>query len=112
MIRCPNTLKAGPYLYRLGLEAADDELPYASIHLISKEIVFSPNSSPVQALVSLIHEYLHAHEEISSLYNSSSRLTHDQIRWASNVVVDLLQQLGLDCELDITQLSKRAIPDA
>ncbi len=110
MIRCPETLKIGPHIYCIGIEPSDDELPYASIHLVTNEIVFAhPSISPTQALVSLVHEFIHGSEEVSSIHDSNSRLAHDQIRWVSNVVVDLLQQLGLDSELEIAHLPLRQI---
>ena len=110
MIRCPETLKIGPHIYCIGIEPSDDDMPYANIHQVSNEIVFvHPNISPTQALVSLIHEFIHGAEEVSSIHDSSARLNHDQIRWVSNVVVDLLQQLGLDSELKIAHLPLRQI---
>ena len=110
MVKCPELLKAGPHIYRVGLEPSDDDMPYARVHLVSNEIVFShPNISPTQAFVSLIHEFIHAHEEVSSLEESDRRLSHDQLRWVSNLVVDLLQQVGLDSELDIKGLPIRSL---
>ena len=101
-MKCPLTLKAGPYIYRVGLDKADEN--YGATHLAEKIILFGSGcQSGEQHLVTLIHEWFHIAEENSTV-PEGSRMDHNQMRLLSTWVVDLLQQLGLDTNLDASGL--------
>ena len=101
-MKCPLTLKAGPYTYRLGVDGAEEN--YGSADLREKIIFFGVACiGGEQHLVTLIHEWFHIAEENSTV-PEGSRMTHDEMRLLSTWVVDLLQQLGLDTDLNTSGL--------
>ena len=104
VIECPGELKAGPYVYRVGRDVYAGEI-YGEMNGGRKTIVFGPGVGGVQALVSLVHEWIHIAEENSTV-PGDARMRHDLMRLVSTWVVDLLQQLGYHTELDVSGLTE------
>lgn len=105
MIKCPGTLKAGPYIWRVRIDPG--KAGYGETHYYRKTITFCEGiQNGEQALVTLIHEWMHVAEENSTVPDGN-RMNHDTMRLLSTWIVDLLQQLGVDTSLDLSGLGEK-----
>ena len=103
-MKAPQQLRIGPFDWRLCLdEAVENADERGNADLISKEIRFAPRLKPKEAMGTFFHEVFHIMEFLWDL----EAIEHRQVRQLAHGLLDVLDRMGLDMELDISELEKR-----
>lgn len=103
-MKAPRQIRIGPFDWRLCLdEAVDSDDARAQTDLPMKEIRFNPHLQSKEAMGTFIHEVYHILEFLWDL----ELVEHRHLRQFSHGILDVLDRMGLDMELDISELEKR-----